>query len=180
MIILSDLLKARRFFGSYQPNYLNILAILDGPEGRRTVETHNIVTNAGDVYYAQQAANETPTNAFTRLYLTSNGPATPAKGDDWADYSSNLITGANKLPTGTYPKTADADTDNTGAGTNVVTWAYAFTKADFNGTVTHGTITVTSPTGTDPLLTSFEFASSFVKTADDTLKVFVNHALSGV
>ena len=32
----------------------------------------------------------------------------------------------------------------------------------------------------EPLLTGYAFAAGFAKTADDTLKVFVNHEFNGV
>lgn len=159
------------------PRHHNVLAILDGPEGRKLIGAHNIVTNDGDVHYAQRGANEAPTDALGVQIMCTAGTPGKAATDD----SFTAIVASEKAHAGTYPKTNDADGDNTGAGVDIVTWLVSYLKADFNdAAITHGIITNVTPGVAEPLLTGYAFASSFAKTADDTLKVFVNHEMLGV
>jgi hypothetical protein len=159
------------------PRYQNVLAVLDTPEGRILIPAANIVTDAGDIHYAQRAVTESLTNAFGIGELASAG--TPAKGANRSAFT--VIGSTQKAHTSTYPKRNDGDADNTGAGVDVVTFLQSYTKADFNAaSITHGLITNTSPGASEPLLTGYAFAAAFAKTADDTLKVFVNHGVSGV
>jgi hypothetical protein len=157
-----------------------VIAILRNEETGlyRVHKTRNIVTDAGDTYYAQSAAGETPTNTFDELELGTAG--TPGKTADRSDFTP--IASTQKAETATYPKTNDGDSDNTGAGVDIVTHQFAYAAGDFNnGAITHGWITNTTPGASEPLLTGFAFTGgSFAKTASDTLKVIVNHTFTGV
>ena len=53
----------------------------------RVIPGRNIVTDEGDKWYAQSACGESPTYTFANLYLATAGPATPAKDDDYSDYT---------------------------------------------------------------------------------------------
>jgi hypothetical protein len=141
-------------------------------------ETHNIVTDAGDVYYAQQGANETPTNTFTQMELGSAG--TPGKAATTSSFT--LIASTAKTVKSTYPKTNDTgDADNTGDAADAVTWTFEWAAADFNhAAITHGWIVVSGHGAGAPILTGFAFAAAFAKGATDTLKVIVNHTFNGV
>lgn len=156
-----------------------IVVVLEGPEkGKRVFETENIITTAGDVFYAQMGAGETPTNAFANLYLGST--ATPSTGKSSNFGSITLISNTNKAPSSGYPKSNCTDTDNTGGGTNVVTYKYAYAKADFShSAITEGVIATATAGGTDPVLCHFAFAAAFEKTANDTLACFINHETEG-
>jgi hypothetical protein len=169
------------------PKHHNILCVLGTPGGKVLFPAHNIVTDMGDRYYAQRAVSETPTDTFARLYLSAVNwdGGHPAKGSV-TDNIASVIAGTEKAATGTYPKTADADADNTGAGVDVVTWAFSYTKADFNAaTIEAGALAAAAVTswgagaGVNNLLTAFDL-TTFAKTANDTLKVFVNHTMNGV
>jgi len=144
----------------------------------RVHRTRNIVTDAGDTYYAQQAANESPTNNFTQMELGTAG--TPGKAATTSSFT--LIASTAKTVKATYPKTADADTDNTGDGADVVTWTFEWAAADFNNAaITHGWIVVSGHGAGAPILTGFAFSGgALAKTASDTLKVIVNHTFTGV
>ncbi len=144
----------------------------------RKIWGRNIVTNAGDVWYAQSACGESPTNAFANLYLAGGGPVDVAKDDDYSDYS--YITGEKAVTEG-YPKTDDADADNTGAGVDIVTWLFEYIAADGPYTdITHSFISVASASGTDPILNSYKWASSWSKDASTSAKIFANHEMLGV
>jgi hypothetical protein len=159
----------------------NIIALVRNEETGflRVYQTHNIVTDAGDIYYAQSAAGEAVTNAFDTLWLGDGGSA-PAKGNDSDDIT--LIASSAKLVKATYPLTDDGDADNTGAAADVLTWTFEYAAGDFNhAAITDGMIGVGAHGAAEPALTHFEFSGgAFEKTASDTLKVIVNHTFNGV
>ena len=156
----------------------SIVVVLDGPSGKRVHKTHNIITNAGDIYYAQRGCAAVPTNAFANLVLGS-GAVAPAKGNNYDNITP--IASTNKAPAATYPKVNDDDVDNTDAGVDVATYKYYYAKADFNAaSITEGVVTIAAPEAGSPVLTHFQFAAPFAKTADDTLTIFVNHEMLGV
>ena len=153
--------------------------------GQKTwLYTHNIVTNDGDLYYAQKSVGGTPTSDFGgsdgRMELRT-GSATPAKAHVYSDVTTP-VTASRKIKDSTYPKTADDDSDNTGAGADIVTWRTSWTTSDFNATAIIGGCFHAggaSPASGAKLLTHFSI-TSFNKTASDTLKIFVNHTFNGV
>ena len=172
--------------GIVVPKHKNVLAIVGTPRGNVLYASHNLVTDEGDRFYAQRAAGETATNNFANCYLSTDpfSPA-PAKDTDSDDLAS-VLSGSEKSPSATYPKTDDDDADNTGAGVDVITWLYSWAKADFNDSDIEGlAIAVAGVTswgvgaGVDQLLTAVNQAA-FEKTANDTLKIFVNHTQNGI
>jgi hypothetical protein len=139
----------------------------------------NIVTDAGDKFYAQKAMGETPTIAFNTLggLRLGTNATTPTKAH--TDVGT-FLAGSGHTIKATYPKTADADTDNTGAGVDIASWTYEYLTTEGNGAdIAEGAVvnSITSPTAA---LTHFLFAALFTKTAADTLKVIVNHQFNGV
>ena len=176
--------------GDCVPKHNNILIILEGPEGRILRAGRNRTTTAGDLYYAQLAATTasvTPTNAFVNMHISTSpfDSGHPAAGTDSGDLPT-IINDATSAPESGYPKANDSDTDNGGKGTNVVTWAYTWSKVDFSDASIEGiciglTGKTTSDFGgseNDPLLNARN-ETAFAKTADDTLKIFVNHTFTG-
>ncbi len=157
-----------------------VTAVLRDPllERELIVPGLNIVSNAGDLYYAQLGAGEAVTNDFAAggLRLGDDNTA-PVKTD--ADVT-NFLAGTGHAVDATYPQTDDGDGDNSGAGTDVVTYRYSYTTAQGNANgIIEGAIVdnIVTPT---VALTHFLFAAAFNKTASDTLKVFVNHTMNGV
>lgn len=146
----------------------------------RVHHTRNIITDAGDTYYAQRAAGEAVTNAFDTLWLGNTNASTPSKTSDSDDIT--FIAGSAKLVKTGYPLTDDADADNTGAGVDVVTWTFEYAAGDFNDAdIADGMIGVGAHGAAEPALTHFEFSGgAFEKTASDTLKVIINHTFNGV
>jgi len=155
----------------------NIVAILNrGIFPHKIVYGKNLVTNDGDKYYAQSGAGETPSTAYVGMRLgTSSTPAT--KTDD--DVTTE--NGAGRHTTdATYPKTDDPDSDNTGAGIDIVSWRSSYALAEGNIVdIVEGAI-VDSLTAPTSALCHWIFAAAFTKTSNDTLKVFVNHTFNGV
>ncbi len=140
----------------------------------------NLVGDAGDIFYAQLGAAETPTNDFKMHELGAGGQTTAvAKGDDRGDLKGNIAGTQKNTPAG-YPQSNDTDTDNTGAAADVTTWLVSYTTSDFNNTdIQGGIITNTGPATAEPILTRY-IITAFAKTATDTLKIFVNHTANGV
>lgn len=145
-----------------------------------TVPGLNIITNAGDTYYAQSAAGESPTNDFdgasSGLRLGSAN-TTPVKT---ATDVTTFLSGTGHALDATYERTADPDTDNTGDGADIVTWRYSYATSEGNANGIQEGAIVDNRTTPTTALTHFLFASSFNKTSSDTLKVFVNHEFTGV
>ncbi len=145
----------------------------------------NIVTTAGNVYYAQAAAASasggafSPTNVFACCYLATAGPGTPGVTDNYGSFTVQAA--SEKALTANYPKAPDVDADNTGLGTTIVTWAYAYATTDGNWTtpITHSFIAKASAGGTDPILNSYKWAQSWTKDSSTSAKVFFNHTLLG-
>lgn len=172
---------------AFVQRHKNVLIIKRGPEYGEDkpilVAASNIITNAGDTYYAQSAVGETPTDSFANLYYSSvDFSPSPTKTSDAGDLAS-VIAGSSVAATATYPKTNDGDSDNSGAGVDIVTWLFTHSKASFNDSdIDAGCIAeagATFGTGSDPLLTAFD-TSAFEKTANDSLKTFINHTMNGV
>ena len=164
----------------------NVIAVRERPEGKYAVKEQmlgaNLVTDAGEIAYAQKAAGESPTNDFwsanQRFQVRDNAtPLTPAEGDTYTVFS-NAVAGSLKTRTSGYPKTNDTgDPDNTGDSTQAVSWAVNYLTTDFTATNVSGLVIVAiaSPTTGTPLLNHSVFSPVFAKASTDTLKVFVNH-----
>ena len=155
----------------------------------------NLVTNDGDIFYAKQAASETPAsneNFYASACVLQNPASadTIAKTDAYGQVSSPITTtGAVRPLTATYPKTADADSDNTGASADAISyrfdWATNQIDTSAGNPITGGAIYdvgQTSPVTGTKILTHWNFTSpaTFHKTSTDTLKLFVNHTFNGV
>lgn len=140
----------------------------------------NIVTNDGDLYYAQSAVAETPTDDFDAAGAGFRlGTSGAAVGKTDTDVTTEDAAG-RKATDATYPRTNDPDGDNTGSGTDIVTWRVSYLTSEANITnIAEGAI-VDDRTTPTAALTHWLFAATFTKTSSDTLKVFVNHEFLGV
>jgi len=180
--------RAREQLGVEQNN---VHSIRDRIEGSYLVRTHfygaNIVTTDGNVYYAQKAAAETPTNDFAgtngRLGLRV-ATDTPAAADNYSNVATPLAASSIVKETG-YPRTNDPDSLNAVSNkTRKVTWKYIHNTATGNHTTIYGGFIHAggdTPSGTIPLLCHFTYAGTvpFEKTSSDTLTSYVNHELLG-
>ena len=161
---------------------------------KRVMETKNIVTDAGDLYYAERAAlltvgatiSPVPTN-FTDangvpdmvMQLFYGASAAPAKTNDWDDMVSPVTSSAKAMASG-YPKVNDVDADNTGSGVDICTYLVSYLTSEANhATISDVILTNPSPAAGWPILMQAEF-TPFEKTSSDTLKVFINHEMLGV
>ena len=179
----------------------NICVVLQKTDGtKHWFYGSNIVTNDGDIYYAKRACGETPSTDENFGAVASGAGATCilqnpssanslAKADDYGEVTNPIVTsGAQKDCTSAYPKTNDGDSDNTGAGTDVVTYKFSWTTSQIDtssgNAITGGCIVDKNSTLADgkKILTHWNFASpaSFHKTSTDTLTLYVNHTMNGV
>lgn len=174
-----------------------VLAILRCEElgAELVVPGLNIVTNAGDLYYAQRGAllttgtpispvptNFTDTNGVPDMImeLYNGASAAPDKTNDRGDLVT-LVTGSDQAMDAGYPKVNDNDTDNTGAAVDTVSYRVSYATGDANATgIADVILTNPTPGASEALLMHAEFGAPFDKTSSDTLKVFVNHNLLGV
>ena len=161
---------------------VNVVVVIERQDGTKDIRRYddvNIVTNAGDRWYAQRAAGETPTNNFNTMVLGNGTQPTWGKTSNYSNLGGP-ISGSAKVVSSGYPKTNDTDPDNTGGGVDVVTWKFSWAKADFSATgINQAVITIPSPTSGSPILTGFNM-TAFDKTSNDTLTIFVNHSFEGV
>lgn len=171
----------------------NVIRVLEFPEfspsGKQEMikqfdYTHNLVTNDGEIFYAKQGAGETPSaneDFATGYFDMSTTAYTEAETDTYNEYDvsgTGSISGSIQAFTSGYPKTNDTgDADNTGDGTDVVSYAVNYSAAAWNDTdIEQGAIhDNATPVTASKILCVFSF-TSFAKTSSDTLKVFVNHA----
>ena len=155
----------------------------------------NLVTNDGDIYYAKKSASETPASnenfgASACVLQNPSSANTIAKTDAYGQVTNPIVTsGAVRPLTAGYPKTADADSDNTGASADAISyrfdWATNQIDTSAGNPITGGAIYdvgQTSPVSATKILTHWNFTSpaTFHKTSTDTLKLFVNHTFNGV
>ncbi|MBA7586428.1 hypothetical protein ES708_28426 [subsurface metagenome] len=158
----------------------NILAILIGTDGKKKIiRAKNIITNVGDMFYAQKIVGEPPTHNFQNCVL-GYGTAASHKAYCYAEFWE-AIPDSEKAPEPGYPKRNDTDPDNTGAGLKVATYKYIWAGGDFNhAAISEGCITEPSPGDYSELLTRWLFEAPFAKTAEQVLVLFINHDCLGV
>lgn len=157
-----------------------VVVVLDGPSGRRVYVTRNLVTTAGDVHYAQRAADGTLTNVFDALVL-GTGSATPTKADTYA--ALTVVSGSLKRFDAGYPQANNQDVANTGKGASVTTFKVSYSASESNA-ANISRLAITnyqngSPGASEPLLCHAAFASPFTKAGTDTLVVYWNHTFLG-
>lgn len=169
----------KKFIRGMSDKY-NVLAIIRNKFGeiKSIVRGKNIITNDGDLFYAQMGAGEATTHDFINCVL-GTGEVAADKGDDYNDMTP--IADSEKAPSANYPKTNDQDADNTGKAVDSITWKYYWLGADFDDdAIAEGCITVVTPEAGDKVLTRFLFVAPFPKEATDTLTLYVNHNFIGV
>lgn len=155
-------------------------------------ETENIVTNDGDLFYAERGTlravgatiTPVPTN-FTDangvpdmiMELYQNDGGAPTKASNRSTPGTQVGTG--KVIDSGYPTVNDADGDNTGAGTDVITYRVSFGTTEVNGAIDDVILTNPTPGASEPCIMHAD-GLAVTKASGDTLKVFVNHTMNGV
>ena len=168
--------------------FANVSAVLTHEDGSQDIYYgKNIVTDQGDRYYASTIvgtlAHVNTTGDFRGTGYMRLGTSLTAAAKSDVDVGSFVPLGSVVLDA-TYPKVSDGDTDNTGAGADIVTWRFTFGTGVGNANSISEAAITSGATGyvggaAGTALTRFLFASTFNKTSSDTLKVFVNHEMRG-
>lgn len=149
--------------------------------------TRNIITSAGDQYYAERAIRQTVPTNFTdgsgkfdgiiELYNSSKQP--PSKESNRSHLGGLVV--AKPMHEG-YPRINDDHPRNTlYSAPNIVTY-YAFFEEDDGESENIASVIITNPIPkeNEPVLMHATFGRPLPKTHDDTLKVFLNHRFNGV
>lgn len=142
----------------------------------------NIVTTAGDEFYAQAIAqrfgNGTAANAFAAMYLGTAGNA-PAKNSVFSDLTA-VVSGSERSFDSGYPQDNDPDSTNpVGDKTRVLTYRVTYPAGTATATgINRVAISIASAVAGSPLLMYATF-SAFDKGAGDELVMFVNHTFTG-
>lgn len=171
----------------------SVMVLTDTLTGKKTImTTRNIVTNDGDVHYAQRAGSETADNEFSvsgsgvndyGVIIIGTAGDAPAKTSNFGNFTT-ITAGSEKSFDSGYPQTADPDGDNPTVGADVLSYRVSYGTTEANDTnidrVCIALGSGTLPESGNPILMYATFASSVTKTATDTLKVFVNHTFNGV
>ena len=148
--------------------------------GHLVVPGHNIVTNAGDQFYAQKGCGETPTNFATFRQSLTSAEGTPGKTSNFSNLTT--VVGTKACDSG-FPKTNDNAVSPLNPGTvdiDVIAYRVTWTTAEAVATITGLAMHANGATGTDPILNLARFASSFAKTNLETLVTWANHRFNGV
>lgn len=141
----------------------------------------NIVTDAGDLFYAQRSSQEVPVNLFHLggLILGTAGN-TPSKSSIYSDITSIIPSSFKNLEPG-YPKRNDTDISNTGANIDSITYKFKYLSNEVNSAnINRLAITVQNPTGSSQLLMYSVLPAPITKTNGMVLTIFINHNFKGV
>jgi len=142
-----------------------------------TYVTKNIITTAGDGFYANRAAKN-PADTFTPTGIrlgTGVGAASKASVDvDLFLAGSQLVTDIG------YPRIDDPDTRNTAGAVDTLTWRYSWVAGAIIQTgISEGAIVDDIDTPT-VALNHFYFTVPFDLTNVDALVLYINHEFVGV
>lgn len=166
------------FFKKHMSSRFNVLGVLRNEKtGKKSYHWgKNIVTTEGNQYYAAAGANEG--SAFTVTAIRLGITSTAASAGDQDVLTS--FTSCGHTMDATYPMTSDDDTDNTGAGSAIVTWRATWSAAEASQVGIIEVAVADSIVTPANIVNRAIFAAAFDKTASDTLKVFINHTFAGV
>jgi hypothetical protein len=153
----------------------------------------NIITTSGELHYAELLQAGAFANTGTSIgtdntasitvqydsLVTGTAGNVPGATSNYSDITAFTSPNPQQLVTALYPLVNDGDADNGGAGTDTLSWRFAYATANGNGTIDRVAIVAAGATGTAPLLhyavqTAFTPTGSIVKTSSDTLTFFVN------
>lgn len=149
-----------------------------GTDREETIELgENLVTTAGLQFISEAVAEVlgvgTTTSDFNRLICGDSSSGAPSASSDTD--SINDISGCDKALESGYPKRDDtANTENTGAAANAVTWKFALAAGDVvSSDITDWAITITGHGAASPILNHLDAAAQTL-TSSDAANVYYN------
>jgi hypothetical protein len=150
----------------------------------------NLITDAGDLYYAKRGAGSADTYTFSagQMVVAKSFTVAPAKTSTFGYFvlqetaGSPTYWGRQDFASG-YPTTNDADTNNSGRTADAITYKTVYTTGQANGTIKAiGICRDGGATNSSGQLLSFKTLASadiLVKTSSVTLTVYINHTFAG-
>ncbi len=155
----------------------NITVVIKDAEGniKNIIKGSNIVTDEGDIMYAQKIVGEA-TDFDTPYLRLGTGNTTPTKSDTDVE---TYITGSAKAVDVGFPQRNNTDPGNTGGGADVVTWKFSYSLGDLDvvGISEGAIVDASTPT---KAANHFLFSASFDVASSDQLTVYCNHTLNGI
>ncbi len=139
----------------------------------------NLVGLAGNQWWAEVAAGQTPTIDFKAAAAGSQLGSSNTAPTNTDTQCTTPLAGSTLAIDAGYPKTNDANPPNTSAGVRVLSWSFSYpTGNTFTGVIEGAIINNrTTPTACE---THYLFSSTFNVTTTDTLRVFVDQSPTGV
>jgi hypothetical protein len=166
---------------AYRASKVGVILVLNHMiTGQRKVITGppNLVTTAGNIYYADRCCETAPVPLFANLYLCTAGPTPVLVTSAYNDFTRHA--GDEKAHTATYPLAPDTDADNTGLGETVVSWKFEYTAGDGPFVaIQWAFISVAGAAGGAAILTGYKWVAAWNKDAATSAKIFFNHTLLG-
>ena len=154
----------------------NVVALIESQDGRkRYIYGSNLVGTSGNKYYAYKAVGGS-------LFLANGmrlGTASVAVSAADIDVTTSIVSARLSIDA-TYPMQSDTDANNTGRGSNVITWRTTFSAATFSQVGVREVAICDSTAAPTQAVTHALFAAAFDKTLTDTLTVYINHTFVGV
>ena len=157
----------------------NVTVVIKDAGGmvKQVVKGANIITNDGDIYYAQKIVGEANTLFEAPSLTLGTGTTLPAKTDTGV---STPIASSDKLLDSGFPQRDNQDPGNTDGGVNIVTWKFSYPLGAVVATgVAEGAI-VDNGAAPTKAINHFLFSNTFDITSTDQLTVYVNHKFVGV
>ena len=156
----------------------NVTVVIKRQNGDvEVVKGQNIITNSGDMYYAQKIVGEPVTAFDTPSMVLGLGTTQPAKTDTGVE---TPIASSDKTLDAGFPQRDNQDPGNTDGGPTTVTWKFSYPLGAVVATgVSEGAIVDNGAAPTDAL-NHFLFSTPFDITSTDQLTVYVNHKFVGV
>ena len=156
----------------------NVTVVFKDKDGKikGIVKGSNIVTNDGDIAYAQMIVDEASNFDTSFIRLGTSGAAVGKTDTD----VNTFISGSDLALDVGFPQRNNSDPGNTDGGVDVVTWKFSYTLGDLNVTgIAEGAIVNNGTTPTSAL-NHFLFAAPFDVTSTDQLTVYINHVFNGI
>ena len=156
----------------------NVTLVIKDAEGniKRIVKGSNIVTNDGDIAYAQKIVGEA-TDFDTPFIRLGTGVSAVSKVDTDVE---TFIAGSDKELDIGFPQRNNADPGNVDGGVDVITWKFSFDLGDLDVTgISEGAIVDDGVTPTTAL-NHFLFAAPFDVASTDQVTIYCSHVFNGI
>ena len=156
----------------------NVTLVIKDASGniKRIVKGSNIVTNDGDIAYAQLVVSEATDFDTPSLRL---GTGSTAVGKTDTDVETYIASSNKGLDVG-FPQRNNTDPGNTDGGVDVITWKFTYALGDLNVTGINEGAIVDDGTTPTTALNHFHFAAPFDVADTDVLTCYINHTFNGI